>query len=115
MQWIHNSERSKSHDIGIIVPQTFYPPTDKFEEFKPLVIGTVLRTGFAEKTHVANECGCETADEVLSSVLDDNADGNTNVLFKQFGLRNDWQSVAVGHIVQVNLKIAILVHQLTNP
>ena len=71
----------------------------KTEELKPLVVGTILRTGFAEKTHAANERGCETADEVLSSVLDNNADSDINVLFKQLSLRNNWQSVAVGHIV----------------
>ena len=101
VQRIRNSERSTSHDIGIIVPRTFYPQMGKTEELKPLVVGMILRTGFAEKTHAANERGCETADEVLSSVLDNNADGDINVLFKQLGLRNDWQSVAVGHIVQV--------------
>ena len=65
----------------------------KTEELKPLVVETILCTGFTEKTHAANKRGCETADEVLSSGLDNNADGDINVLFKQLGLRNDWQSV----------------------
>ena len=102
VQQFPTSDRLKSHDIGTIVPRSFYP-TDKFEVFKPLMVATVLRTGFAEKTHVANEDGCKTADEVLSSVLDSNADCDTIRLFKKFGLRNDWQSAAVGRVVQVKI------------
>jgi hypothetical protein len=69
------------------------------------MVATVLCTGFAEKTHVANEDGCKTADEVLSSVLDSNADYDTISLFKKFGLRNNWQSAAVGRTVQVKIAI----------
>lgn len=115
VQRIRTSKRPQNNDFGIIVPRTFYPQlTDKHEGFQPIVIGNALRTGFAEKIY-AKDNNCKTADEVLTSVLadDNNADSNTNVLFKKFGLRNDWQSAAVGHIIQV--KITILVQRLLNP
>ena len=101
VQQIRTSERmtTRSREIAIMLPQT------RYEGYKPSVLGTVQCTGFAEKIHSANERGCRTADEVLSSILDD-TDQETNNLFMRFGLRNDWQSVAIGQIVQVMLKFS---------
>ena len=112
MQRIRTSNGPQSHDIGIIVPRTFYPQSmDKHERFRPLVIGNVLRTGFTEKIYAAND-DCKTADEVLTSMLDDDddADSDTNGLFRKFGLRNDFQSAAVGHVIKV--KITFLLQRL---
>ena len=86
-----------------MVPQTTYVRSrGKYGEYNPLVIGTVQRTGFSEKIHTADQRRCRTTDDVLSSILDNDADQDTNNLFMKFGPRNDWKSVAVGHIVQVN-------------
>lgn len=104
-QLIRTSERTPSHEIAVVIPRTELTESKgKYEQFKPLVIGTVQRTGFTERIHVANESGCRTADKVLSSVLE-GFDEDTNGLFMKFGLRNNWQSAAIGHIIQVNLSI----------
>jgi len=107
---------SRSRGIAIAIPQTSYiQSTEKYEDYSPLLIGTAQRTGFAEKIHVANERGCKTSDEVLSSILDDgDKDKDTNYLFKKFGLRNDWQSVPVGHIAQVKLRSFCTSFNLSN-
>jgi hypothetical protein len=103
-QLIRTSERTSSHEIAVVIPRTELTELKgKYERFKPLVIGTVQSTGFTERIHVVNESGCRTADEVLSSMLENFED--TNDLFMKFGLRNDWQSAAVGHIIQVKLSI----------
>lgn len=98
VQQIPTSQRmsSQNHGVAVMVPRTSLKGT-----YDHLVIGTVQRTGFAEKIHTANEHGCRTTDEILSSILHDDADQDTNKLFTKFGPRNNWQLVAVGHIVQV--------------
>jgi hypothetical protein len=106
---IRTSQRrtSRSRVIAITVPQSSYLRSrETYDAYNSLVIGAVQRTGFTEKIHVANERGCKTSDEVLSSILDDadkGKDRDTSYLFKKFGLRGNWQSVPVGHIVQVKL------------
>jgi hypothetical protein len=103
------SSMTQGHEVAIMLPQTSEIHS-RHDGYKPIVLGSVQRTGFAEKIHPANEGGCRTADEVLSSILDE-TDQDTNGLFARFGLRNDWQSVSIGQIVQVKLKVSV--HQLT--
>jgi len=83
---------SQSHGVAVTVPRT-----------STLFIGTVQHTGFAERLHTTDERGCRTADDMLSSILDDGAYQDTSSLFMKFGLRNDWQAAAVGHIIQVQV------------
>ena len=102
VQQIRTSQRMSPQSRGVAV---MAPRTTSTGKYDHLVIGTVQRTGFAERIHTANEHDCRTTDEVLSSILDDDADQDTNNLFMKFGPHNDWQSVAVGHIVQVQSTI----------
>jgi hypothetical protein len=98
---IRTSQRTSPQCRGVAV---MAPRTGSKGNYDHLTIGTVQRTGFAERSHAVNEHGCRTTDEVLSSILDGDAE-DTNSLFAKFGPRNDWQSVAVGHIIQVKLNI----------
>ncbi len=103
-QLICTSECTSSHEIAVVIPRKELAELKgKYERFKSLVIGIVQSTGFTERIHVVDESGCWTADEALSSMLENFED--TNDLFMKFGLRSDRQSVAVGHIIQVKLSI----------
>jgi len=102
VQQIRTSQRMSPERRGVAV---IVPRTRSRGKYGHLIIGTVQSTGFAERIHAVNEDGCRTTDEVLSSILDNDEDQDTNSLFMKFGPRNDWQSVAVGHIVQVKTTI----------
>jgi len=106
LKQIRTSERMSSQNRGVAVMVPCIQSAKKYEEYNTLLIGTVQRTGFAEKVH-ADEHGYRTTDGVLSSILDNDADQDTNDLFLRSGLRNDWQSAAVGHIIHVMSAIFI--------
>ena len=100
---------TRSDEVAIMLPQTS-DLHSRYEGYKPSVLGSVQCTEFAEKIHPANERGCRTTDEVLSSILND-ADHDTNNLFMSFGLRHDWQSVALGQIIQVKLNFLFIISE----
>ena len=115
VQQIRTSERmSSSRGVAVQLPQLSRQRSAEYEGYNPLLFGIVQRSGFSEKIHAANESGCRTSDEILSSILDNDTDQDANHLFLGSGFRDDWQLAAVGHIIHVKSIICSLSFAILN-